>query len=236
MAIGDRITLADKETLDAVDSKVGTTSDSGGTTAAGTLMGKLNAAIGIITNLYKIWTAQKAALMDAAISTRESEVNALARYNSISTNTGPNDTASATGSLSQKLSYIINQFSGLSAPKYPKSYRVEHTASPMSNVTIVNVSGPGWLEFMCGTAHQNGRASYVQVIVDGVDITPVSNSYAEQWIIHCLHTSDGGLLRIFSDPNAERIRPLHFSKSLVIKIVNDSTETYYMDAEYAVYE
>ena len=111
MAAGDKIYIADKQTLDEVNSKVGQTSNTGGTASAGTVFGKLNAIISSIASFVANWTAARAAKVDnidAAVSSRQSEANASSRYNTLNTNTGVNNTASATGTLSQKLSHIIN--------------------------------------------------------------------------------------------------------------------------------
>lgn len=111
MAAGDKIYIADKQTLDDVNSKVGQTSNTGGTASAGTVFGKLNAIISSIASFVANWTAARAAKVDnidAAVSSRQSEQNAYDRYNILNQNTGVNNTASATGTLSQKLSHAIN--------------------------------------------------------------------------------------------------------------------------------
>lgn len=114
MAAGDKIYIADKQTLDDVHSKVGSTNNTGGTATTGTLFAKLNAIISNIASHVANWTAARAAKvdnLDAAISSRQSEANALSRYNTLNTNTGVNNTASSTGTLSQKLSHAINAIS-----------------------------------------------------------------------------------------------------------------------------
>lgn len=111
MATGDKIYIADKQTLDDVNAKVGSTNNTGGTASAGTIFGKLNAIISSIASFVANWTAARAAKvdnLDATVSSRQSEANASARYNTLNTNTGVNNTASATGTLSQKLSHAIN--------------------------------------------------------------------------------------------------------------------------------
>lgn len=111
MATGDKIYIADKQTLDAVNAKAGATTDTGGTATAGTLFGKINTLITNIAAHVANWTAARAAKvdnLDAAVSSRQSEANASTRYNTLNTNTGVNNTASATGTLSQKLSHAIN--------------------------------------------------------------------------------------------------------------------------------
>lgn len=45
MASGDKFYLADKETLDEVDGKIGMTTDAGGSETVGTSMAKLNAIL-----------------------------------------------------------------------------------------------------------------------------------------------------------------------------------------------
>ena len=114
MAEGDKIFIADKQTLDDVHSKVGATNNTGGSATAGTIFGKLNAIINSIASFVTNWTEARAAKvdnLDAAVSSRQSEANALSRYNQLNTNTGVNNTASATGTLSQKLSHAINTVS-----------------------------------------------------------------------------------------------------------------------------
>lgn len=111
MAAGDKIYIADKQTLDDVNSKVGQTGNTGGTASAGTIFGKLNAIISSIASFVANWTAARAAKvdnLDAKVSSMESETDAVIRYSNLNTNTGVNNTASATGTLSQKLSHIIN--------------------------------------------------------------------------------------------------------------------------------
>lgn len=111
MAAGDKVYIADKQTLDDVNSKVGATGNTGGTATAGTIFGKLNAIISSIASFVANWTAARAAKvdnLDAKVSTRQSEQNAYDRYNILNNNTGVNNTASATGTLSQKLSHTIN--------------------------------------------------------------------------------------------------------------------------------
>ena len=111
MATGDKVYIADKQTLDDVNSKVGQTGNAGGTASAGTIFGKLNAIISNIAAHMAAWTTARAAKvdnLDTTVSSRQSEQNAYDRYNILNQNTGVNNTASATGTLSQKLSHTIN--------------------------------------------------------------------------------------------------------------------------------
>ena len=111
MAAGDKVYLADKTTLDLVNNKIGSTSSDTGTATTGSVFGKLNSIISSIASFVANWTAARAAKvdnLDAKVSSMESESDAVIRYSNLNTNTGVNNTASATGTLSQKLSHIIN--------------------------------------------------------------------------------------------------------------------------------
>ncbi len=94
-----------------ISNLLGTVNATGGTTAAGTVMAKLNA---LLTN----WTSTRAGYIDT-INTNAS--NAAARAENAKNNTATNNTASKTGILSQKESYTIslleNTTYGLSAIK-----------------------------------------------------------------------------------------------------------------------
>ena len=111
MATGDKIYIADKETLDTINNRIGSTTNADGTATTGSVFGKLNAIISSIASFVANWTSARAAKvdnLDAKVSTRQSEQNAYDRYNILNNNTGVNNTASATGTLSQKLSHTIN--------------------------------------------------------------------------------------------------------------------------------
>ena len=105
MATGDKIYIADKQTLDDVSAKVGATNNTGGSATSGTVFGKLNAIISGIASFVENWTAARAAKvdnLDAKVSTRQSEADAASRYSTLNSNTATNNTASNTGTLSQK--------------------------------------------------------------------------------------------------------------------------------------
>lgn len=96
-----RTYLADKETLDNVNAKVGSNGDSNTTS----LFGKLNA-------LLTSWTSARAAKVDTiATDASSAKTNASQAV----TNTATNNTSSATGILSQKLSYLIDRVNALEA-------------------------------------------------------------------------------------------------------------------------
>lgn len=107
MAVGDRIEIARQDTLENVQTnvsgiknttnnistRVGNMGDIGGTANSGSLFAKLNAILTKTPNL------------DASISSVNSNLNI------VKNNTNANHSASATGTLSQKLSHVINAVS-----------------------------------------------------------------------------------------------------------------------------
>lgn len=217
MAVGDKLYIADKPTLDEVNSKVGATNNTGGSATAGTLFGKLNAIISSIATHVSNWTAERADNLDTTVSSRQSEANALARYNSISTNTGPNHTASATGTLSQKLSHIINLFAS-NAAKH-KSTRLQTVAVPRNTTTtVLNLSGSGELIcFYYAPDSSSAPMANCTIVKDGQTFSQQLTNYG----VHGLgfNIASGQLLTGFNTENAYRfIESISFSRSLVIQI------------------
>lgn len=140
MAAGDKIYLADKKTLDDVNTKVGATTDPGGTATAGSVMGKLNALISSLLNHVSNWTAARAANLDASVSSRESEANAAARYNS-----------------------VIAAVSG--GGKRLTAKKVVTTIPAGTTVTVLNINGSG--VFYGGYVSTNQANERVTITIDG---------------------------------------------------------------------
>lgn len=238
MAVGDKLFIADKQTLDEVNSKVGATNNTGGTASSGTIFGKLNAIISRIAAHVENWTAARAENLDEKVSTRQSEANALSRYNTLNTNTGVNNTASATGTLSQKLSHIINLFS-TNKQKVLVSKAVTVNIASAGTHTLVNVTGGGQFEFASTSNMGTGSADPLTITVDGVPyLFQDIPTYA--YILQSLRNS-GKLWTYFSNQSAieeigAMVRPVHFKNSLVITVTTqDATERSFR-ANYAVYE
>lgn len=98
-----RIFLADKDTLDTVNNKVGGESDASGTASTGSLFGKLNA-------LLSLFTSDRAEKVDStAVDANSAHGYALQAAN----NTATNNTSDGQGTLSQKLTYIIHEVAKL---------------------------------------------------------------------------------------------------------------------------
>lgn len=248
MATGDRAYIADKETLDAVNAKAGTTSDPGGTASTGSIFAKLNALINSFATHVAAWTADRAAKMDnldAAVSTRASEANAITRYNTLNANTRVNNMASASGTLSQKLSYAITQLDNVNANAINGSKQlVSKQSRPAINttgrITLLNVTGAGEFELMW--APEGLRNTYVNafyVTVDGVAYTIGTAAYT----IYLGRRSDPANFPCVAITDVEYeqwkayLKPLRFGKSLKIEanVVTVPSNTGCI-IDYALYE
>lgn len=230
MAVGDKLFIADKETLDTVNrnlsdvhSRVGTTTDTGGTTTAGTLFGKINAIISSIATHVASWTAARAAKIDNI------DTNAA----SASAQTAANHTASATGTLSQKLSKVIADLAGINntivgSAKRLSAKKVATSVPARATVTVVNISGAGVLH--AGYVGHNSANVAITVTVDGVP--------------HVVNNSTGGTFartfysgNMFTNVgNGAPIAPVEFSRSLIVTAVSKMDEAITCICDYAVYE
>lgn len=118
-SLGD---VAQETTLEALDDKIGVTTDTGGTSTAGTVMGKLNKVIadGAQQSTLSVVSTRLGATTDtggsATAGTVMGKLNAIITdAESIKTNTDVNNTASSTGTLSQKMTQLINDVATLSS-------------------------------------------------------------------------------------------------------------------------
>ena len=157
MASGNKLYLADKETLDGIKNNVGNTADNGGSASGGTIFAKLNAIIGSIASIISTWTAERAANIDR-ISDKVNVINTAVQTSSVNvfdaktaatdarSNTATNNTPSNVGSLSQKLSYIIQQLTGLGQKKLV-SKQISFQVSATGTHTILEVTGSGQFEY-----------------------------------------------------------------------------------------
>ena len=258
MAAGDRINIADKETLDAVkanaediNSKLGSTADPDGTEKSGTLMGKINAIRRTITNamipvaseiyqqttaLVSRWTAERANNLDAAISSRESEGSAKSRFDTINANTGPNHTASSSGSLSQKLSYIINQLYSMGQKKLVSKQVSFATSTPGTHM-ILEVVGGGQFEYARSSLPYN--ADVLVVECDGI-AHRFSGKYGTCFIGRFMSYPTEGLTCVSSDTfnniNYLVWQPFHFKDRLRIYVEKGSSSEGSFHGHYSLYE
>lgn len=241
MAVGDKVFLADKETLDTVNrnlsdihSRVGTTTDGGGSASAGTLMGKLNALISSVVSLVQSWTSARAAKIDNIDTNATSAASNAA---SASAQTAVNNTPSATGTLSQKLSHIISLLATLGQKKLG-SKAVNVTISAAGSHTILNVSGAGVFEFASTTMGQaNSPLTFeidgqAQVINTGVGMKYIFGSiYGAGSLLYSIDTSNVSSATPFASS-----KPVYFSRSLKITVNSTDTVEKHFSGNYALYE
>ena len=236
MAVGDKLYIADKPTLDEVNSKVGATNNTGGSATAGTIFGKLNAIISSRATHVSTWTGARAANLDAAVSSRQSESNAASRYDTLNTNTGVNNTASATGTLSQKLSHIINLFAS-SGQKKLASKAMRFTVSASGSHTILNVTGGGVFEF--AYTNMGNANSALTFEVDGQSQT-FNSEPGSKYVAKSIYNAGYLLYMAASSSSTTTLFPafrtLYFKESLKITVnKTDTTELYFL-CNYSVYE
>lgn len=174
MAIGDRIQIARQETLESIDTKIntmntnlnatkntantistniGAANNSGGTATTGTVMGKLNAILGKTPNL------------DASVSSVNTNVNA------VKNNTATNNTANATGVLSQKLSYIISNLIG--ATNNTGGSTTAGTCMAKANAILSHITSDTY-----GLSAIRSAAAGIKPSVTGVGATLYANTQA----------------------------------------------------------
>lgn len=243
MAIGDKIYIADKQTLDTVNTntadtraKVGATGDTGGSATAGSIFAKINA---IISHLLTNWTAARAAKvdnMDAAVSTRQSEANAASRYNTLNANTGVNNTPSATGTLSQKLSHIINLFTN-NGQKSLVSKTVNFTVAAAGTHTILNITGAGMFDFAYTSAGHSSTPLTFEI--DGQ--TQVFNvEVGSKYIFGSIYGAGSLLYTVTSGgvsaTHFAAAKPVYFKSSLKITLNTTVATELFFRGNYALYE
>ena len=240
MAVGDKAFIADKETLDTVNrnlsdvhSRVGTTTDTGGSATSGTLFAKLNAIISSIATHVASWTAARAAKID---NIDANTISAASNAAAASAQTAANHNASATGTLSQKLSHLISLVTNNSS-KYKKSHSV--SVSPNANVavTVINVTGAGTFHGMVSNISHN--MSSITIEIDGVAVTAAGGA---AWALFRSKRYPHSLLAWGTiDEMRDWGIPLEFRRSLKItatyrSVVGNDSSNGYVYAAYDLYE
>ena len=187
MAIWAEIKKAINSDLDTplntkMDNLIGATGNTGGSTSAGTVMGKLNA-------LLTSWTSTRAGYVDRLANSTYGLDKIKTDTGNAVTNTATNNTASKTGVLSAKLAYVIglleNSTYGLNAIKTILSNFVNknHTVTKgeMAKSGQMSATGKGTIYL------KSTSSSYVPTaVVDGVtlDVGYASTFYNGQaWVI-----------------------------------------------------
>ena len=133
--------------ITSIDSKIGTTTDTGGTSSAGGVFAKLN-------KLLTDWTTTRASRIDSIYTNTTTNNTAsttgtlsqklssvISTLSSILTNTSSSTTSSSTGTLSQKLNYIINFLLGYNDIKSLKVFTSSDLAQGDTATFNMNTAG-----------------------------------------------------------------------------------------------
>lgn len=207
--VGDFQSIAAKEaTVNALDDKIGETTDTGGSSAAGTVMGKLNKII--------IDGAQQSTL--SVVSTRMGAT----------TDTGASVTA---GTVMAKLNYIIDN---LTTGQTRQLKLASGTASLSGTSTdLLNITGSGELRAAnFYTSTSTSRSLYLTVLIDGVEILSynnnVNNDYAPYYLSSLGPDESDQMMSIgynSSDtgPTAPIMHPIPFKNSCIVRALAGSS-------------
>lgn len=240
-----KVFIADKETLDTVNTKVGETADSGGSSTGGSLMSKNNAvlswlqgtlwtAVSSIKNgvdsLTASWTSSRAASLDNIANIHQ---NAMTAVN----NTTVNNTANSTGTLSQKLSYIISQISGQgqgisNAGRQKSSKFVSATYLASTTTTLLDVTGAGELIFVY-IGGQTSSGLTLNLTIDGVNYS-LAAAGGRSYGIGTSYV-DGNMLSHITDTQ-RYVVPISFAKNCKVTLANTGTTTAPCKVLYNKYE
>ena len=181
--------IADKATLDNVETKVenvltdiGPTNATGGTTTAGTVMGKLNAILSGLSNIGGGGSDNSADI--TAIKTATATNNTASTTGTLSqklssaiANTATNNTENKTGILSQKLSYLINRANKVVTP---------------SNTNLKQLSSSGTVTVPYVNQMYSGAAKTVSSNWTGYGYVQVPGIYRFSTTFSVAITQDGG--------------------------------------------
>lgn len=141
--------------VDEVNTKIGTTTDAGGNNSQGSVFAKLNKLINELNAHITRWGNDKATKIE-----------------NINTAVTPNHTANAEGTLSQKLSKLIQDVAKIpttqvSSQKVHRSYCTTYILFKNTTNTILNVEGAGQLHCVFGEYLNSNYCSSITVDMDG---------------------------------------------------------------------
>ena len=163
-----------------IDSKIGTTTDTGGTSSAGGIFAKLNKLLtdwtttraSRIDSIYTNTTTNNTASTTGTLSQKLSSV--ISTLSSILTNTSSSTTSSSTGTLSQKLNYIINFLLGYNDIKSLKVFTSSDLAQGDTATFNMNTAGRIERIFVRGYYADAGgeyvSSGTLQITVDDIEL------------------------------------------------------------------
>ena len=163
-----------------IDSKIGTTTDTGGTSSAGGIFAKLNKLLtdwtttraSRIDSIYTNTTTNNTASTTGTLSQKLSSV--ISTLSSILTNTSSSTTSSSTGTLSQKLNYIIKFLLGYNDIKSLKVFTSSDLDQGETATFSMNTAGRIERIFVKGYNSDAGgqytSAGTLQINVDDIEL------------------------------------------------------------------
>ena len=166
--------------ITGIDSKIGTTTDTGGTSSAGGIFAKLNKLLtdwtttraSRIDSIYTNTTTNNTASTTGTLSQKLSSV--ISTLSSILTNTSSSTTSSSTGTLSQKLNYIINFLLGYNDIKSLKVFTSSDLAQGDTATFNMNTAGRIERIFVRGYYADAGgeyvSSGTLQITVDDIEL------------------------------------------------------------------
>lgn len=180
MASGDKFYLADKATLDEVKGKIGSTTDTGGSSTAGTMMAKENAI------LEKIGTTNDAQSSSTSTGSIFAKLNYLVSkmvnvyswcnnmYSWFNTKIGNTDDTGGTansGTSMGKLNKIIERCDAViddnDVIKAGTNLQMPVFANlPPEYTEVLNVTGEGYLSYMNLKGSTTGSTTKIKVYID----------------------------------------------------------------------
>lgn len=214
--------IANNAVLAEINDKIGQTTDTGGTTNAGSVFAKLNKLISDLATHMGRWTSARASSIDTIASM-------------VSTNNTPN----AEGTLSQKLSKLVQDVAkipttSVSAQKSYQSHSSIYLVSQNTTNTILNVSGAGQFHGAFGEYLDSTYCSAITVTMDGqqYDITiPESGKY----LIRSAINEDAPNPLTIRDTLANAYDmpiPLYFKEQLTIQVRTTNKSPFYVTVNY----
>lgn len=173
MATGDKVYIADKPTLDGVNTKVGTNADLAGTT---TVFARVRQIYEYMVNTLLTAINGRQASWGAVAGTKTNIDNTATTVGTINTNVNTINTkiGASTDTGTTTLFGVIKQ----NQLMHPTKPRYAQASCHSSTIDVVNVTGSGILTSLSyepGMSNSNPSASLV-VIVDGVSNTVMSTS------------------------------------------------------------
>ena len=229
--------------------RVGQYDDGNYTGDAATLMGKLNYLVTVSGNNIIGWNNCKTNL-DATISSRQSEADALSRYNSlhrlatdnevnisdIMAQVGSGNNEDPEGNLSEKLSYIIDHMRSMKQKKLA-SKQLNFESSTPGTHTILEIEGGGQFEY---AETSMGTSSAILIIEADGEIFTFANKNGTGLVGRFMNYPREGLTRVESGSfnNSPYViwQPFHFKDRLTITVEKTNSDASFFRGHYSVYE